>query len=121
EGVTIRQVARISAGGGRIRIVLSNEYGNAPLAIGAGSVALAGQNGALAALAVSLYLPEKTALSSVHWDGAQTAYISARGDFTAAPTFAADSTLKQRLFLSGIEVEAKPGARAIVFFGDSIT
>ncbi len=156
EGVTIRQVARISVGGGKLRIVLSNEYGSAPLTIGAGSVALAGKDGALAgpgvaltwggrsfvvvppgapivsdpvdltaaplaSLAVSLYLPEKAALTSVHWDGGQTAYISGHGDFTGAATFAADSTLKQRLFLSGIQVKAKPAARAIVFFGDSIT
>ena len=41
---TIRQVARISVGGRRVRIVLSNAYGKAPLRIGAASVALA-QNG----------------------------------------------------------------------------
>jgi len=156
EGVTIRQVARISTGGGKVRVVLSNEYGATPLVIGAGTVALAGKGGALtgtavrltwggkasvvvppgapiisdpvdlaaaplSSLAVSIYLPEKTAITSVHWDGAQTAYISARGDFTASPMFQADSTLKQRLFLSGIQVDAAPASRALVFFGDSIT
>ncbi|MGZ5930329.1 MAG: SGNH/GDSL hydrolase family protein, partial [Rhizomicrobium sp.] len=75
----------------------------------------------LASLAVSLYLPQKAALTSVHWDGGQTAYISAPGDFTASAAFPAASTLKQRLFLSGIQVDAKPGSRAVVFFGDSIT
>ncbi len=157
EGQTIRQVARISVGGSKVRVVLSNEFGSEPLTIGAGSVALAGGNGALAgagaarltwggrssvvvppgapiisdpvdlaapplaSLAVSIYLPEKTAISSVHWDGAQTATISGRGDFTAAAAFPADSTLRQRLFLSGIQVDAKPSAHAVVFFGDSIT
>jgi lysophospholipase L1-like esterase len=157
DGVTIRQVARISVGGGKVRVVLSNEFGTEPLTIGAGSVALAGKDGALAGagaarltwggrssvvvppgapivsdpvdltvaplavLAVSLYLPRKAALTSVHWDGGQTAYISAPGDFTASAAFAAASTLKQRLFLSGIQVDAKPGSRAVVFFGDSIT
>src|SRR5580698_100630 len=48
EGVTIRQVARLSVGGGKVRVVLSNEYGSAPLTIGAGTVALAGKDGALA-------------------------------------------------------------------------
>src|SRR6185503_6167792 len=38
EGVTIRQVARISTGGGKVRVVLSNEYGATPLVIGAGTV-----------------------------------------------------------------------------------
>ena len=156
EGVTIRQVARVSVGGERVRIMLSNEYGSAPLTIGAGTVAIAGPNGsqaaagprltwggrssvvvppgapivsdpvvlrvaALASVAVSLYLPEKSAITSVHWDGAQTAYISGPGDFTGSASFPAASTLKQRLFLSGIEVDARPQARAIVFFGDSIT
>jgi lysophospholipase L1-like esterase len=157
EGVTIRQVARVSVGGKKVRIVLSNEFGTEPLTIGAASVAAAGTNGALSgagaarltwggkssvvvppgapivsdpvdlpveplfSLAVSIYLPKKTAISTVHFDGAQTAYISGRGDFTAAPAFAADNTLKQRLFLSAIQVDARRSARAVVFFGDSIT
>jgi lysophospholipase L1-like esterase len=156
EGVTIRQVARISTGGGKVRVVLSNEYGATPLVIGAGTVALTGNGGALAgpvsrlswggkasvvvppgapiisdpvdlaaaplsSLAVSIYLPQKAAITSVHWDGAQTAYISAPGDFTGSPTFQAESTLKQRLFLSGIQVDAVPASHALVFFGDSIT
>ena len=33
----------------------------------------------------------------------------------------ADSTIKARLFLSGIMVDAPPNARAVVAFGDSIT
>jgi lysophospholipase L1-like esterase len=46
---TIRQVARISLGGQRIRIVLSNEYGNQPLVIGAAHIALAGTGSAIVA------------------------------------------------------------------------
>jgi lysophospholipase L1-like esterase len=42
---TIRQVARISIGGGRVRIVLSNEYGKFPLNIGEAHVALAAEDG----------------------------------------------------------------------------
>ena len=75
----------------------------------------------LASLSVSIYLPKNTALSSVHWDGVQTTYVSGLGDFTGAAEFKADSTLKSRLFLSGIQVDAKPTSGAIVFFGDSIT
>jgi lysophospholipase L1-like esterase len=37
---TIRQVARVSVGGNKVRIVLSNEYGKVPLEIGAAHVAL---------------------------------------------------------------------------------
>jgi lysophospholipase L1-like esterase len=44
---TIRQVARISLGGKRIRIVLSNEYGSQPLVIGAAHAALAASGSAI--------------------------------------------------------------------------
>src|ERR1043165_9610167 len=37
---TIRQVARVSIGGARIRVVLSNEYGDRPVTIGAAHAAL---------------------------------------------------------------------------------
>lgn len=157
ENQTVRQVARISVGGGAVRVVLSNAYGAKPLTIGAGSVGIAGKDGsvdeatvkpltwggkssvvvpagapilsdpvdlqakALSDVSVSIFLPKKTALSSVHWDGVQTAYISSPGDFTKDATFKADSTLKSRLFLSDILVDAAPDSRAIVFFGDSIT
>ena len=39
---TIRQVARVSIGGDRVRIVLSNEYGDMPLTIGPVRVGLSG-------------------------------------------------------------------------------
>ena len=42
---TIRQTARLSIGGARVRIVLSNEYGTTPLTIGATTIALAGEAG----------------------------------------------------------------------------
>ncbi len=42
---TVRQVVRISAGGERLRLRLSNEYGTQPLKIGAASVALASADG----------------------------------------------------------------------------
>jgi len=41
ENRTIRQVVRISAGGDRLRLRLSNEYGTQALAIGAATVAIA--------------------------------------------------------------------------------
>lgn len=44
---TIRQVVRLSSGGQRIRLRLSNEMAVAPLTIGAVHVALAGENGAI--------------------------------------------------------------------------
>ncbi|MFI6080006.1 hypothetical protein ACIBBB_03245 [Streptomyces sp. NPDC051217] len=41
ENSTLRQVVRVSGGGHRIRIRISNEYGTAPLTIGAARVAIA--------------------------------------------------------------------------------
>lgn len=72
-------------------------------------------------VAVSLFLPEQTPLSTFHWEGVETAYISPEGNFTGDADMKTDSTIKARLFLSGIMVDAPPNARAIVTFGDSIT
>ncbi len=49
HGHTVRQVARLSVGGPRVRIVLSNAYGKVPLRIGAATVALAASGSAIAA------------------------------------------------------------------------
>jgi lysophospholipase L1-like esterase len=153
---TIRQTARLSIGGGRVRVVLSNEYGKSPLTIGAAEIALAGEGGAikegsahpvtfggnptvvippgapaisdpvdmsvdpLALVSVSLYLPEVTPFTTIHWDGHQTAYVGA-GNEVANVDFKADSKLTQRAFLTEIMVDAPAGARAVVAFGDSIT
>jgi lysophospholipase L1-like esterase len=46
---TIRQIARVSLGGSRVRVELSNEYGTEPLVIGAAHVALAGEGSAIVA------------------------------------------------------------------------
>jgi len=75
----------------------------------------------LASLAVSFYLPKRTGITSVHWDGAQTGYVSGPGDKTMDADFKPDSTNKSRLLLSRILTTAKPDSSAIVFFGDSIT
>ena len=47
NGQTIRQVVRISAGGNRFRIRLSNEYGESPLHIGAAHLAIAAEGAAI--------------------------------------------------------------------------
>jgi lysophospholipase L1-like esterase len=46
---TIRQIARVSIGGPRVRIVLSNEYGTRPVTIGAAHLALADKGSAIVA------------------------------------------------------------------------
>jgi lysophospholipase L1-like esterase len=154
---TVRQIAAISIGGNRVRVVLSNEYGSKPLLIGAAHVAVAGSGAGIVAgsdrvlsfdghtsvtippgapvisdpvdltvapvsnVAVSIFLPEQTPLTTFHWEGVQTAYISPEGNFTGDSEMKTDSTVKSRLFLSDIMVDAPPKARAVVAFGDSIT
>jgi len=153
---TIRQVARASIGGSKVRVVLSNEYGKLPLKVGAAHLALTadGANiqpgsdhaltfggetsitippGApaisdpvdiavapLSQLSVSLFFPESAPTDTLHWDGHQTAFVVA-GNKVADTELKADSMQTQRVFLSGIMVDAPAGARAIIMFGDSIT
>jgi lysophospholipase L1-like esterase len=47
NGQTVRQVARLSIGGSRLRVVISNEGGTAPLYIGAAHVARHGEGSAI--------------------------------------------------------------------------
>ncbi|MEO8315949.1 MAG: SGNH/GDSL hydrolase family protein [Pseudomonadota bacterium] len=47
NGQTVRQVVRISAGGNRFRVRLSNEYGDSPLHIGAAHLAIAAEGAAI--------------------------------------------------------------------------
>ena len=153
---TVRQIARISLGGKRARVVLSNEFGTTPLTLGAAHIALAGDGSGivagtdrtltfggretvtiapgapavsdpvdlelapLAQVAVSIFLPQITPLTTFHWDGKQIAYI-AQGNLTAAPLIDIAQTLDARLFLSTILVEARPATRVVAAFGDSIT
>jgi len=49
DNQTLVQVVRLSAGGRRLRIRFTNEYGQAPLAIGAARVGVLGQDGQLVA------------------------------------------------------------------------
>ena len=113
----MRQIAAVSIGGKKVRVVLSNEYGSKPLVIGAAHIALAGSGAAivpgsdralsfdghpsvtippgapvisdpvdltvepLSNVAVSLFLPKITPLTTFHWEGVQTAFISPEGNF----------------------------------------
>ncbi|WP_442261654.1 SGNH/GDSL hydrolase family protein [Stenotrophomonas riyadhensis] len=147
---TFRQTARISLGGPRLRVRLSNTYGTQPLRIGAASVAahagatpqplsFDGQPGVsiepgqerlsdplpLAtedrqALQVSVFVPRPTPLQTFHWEGRQTSWI-AGADQTRARDLQGPSSTTTRLLLTGIEVEAAHSARSVVVIGDSIT
>lgn len=157
---TVRQVARISLGGQRLRIVLSNAYGREPIVVGKTTLAQPAANGAIAAdslrpvtfggkdvatippgaslvsdpvalpvpalaqVAVSMHLPNATPINTFHWDGRQTDWI-VPGDQTSHVVWAqageAMLTTTARPLLTGIQVEAKQAARAVVVIGDSIT
>ncbi|SFU54537.1 Lysophospholipase L1 [Polaromonas sp. YR568] len=146
---TVRQTVRASVGGSRVRIVLSNEYGSQALQVGAAHIAPVDGTGKaltfggqpavtvpanavvmsdpvemavapLGRLSVSLYFPQTTPLTTIHWDGLQPAQITA-GNAVSANALKADSTVNSRLFLSAVLVEAAPGTRTVVAFGDSIT
>lgn len=47
DNQTIRMIVRTSIGGDRVRVRLSNEFGSAPLTIGAAHIALRGQGGSI--------------------------------------------------------------------------
>ncbi|MBH1638939.1 SGNH/GDSL hydrolase family protein [Stenotrophomonas maltophilia] len=147
---TFRQTARISLGGPRLRVRLSNAYGTQPLRIGAASVAARagatpqplsfdGQPGVLIgpgqerlsdplslatddrqALQVSIFVPGPTPVQTFHWEGRQTSW-TAPGDQSRAQALSGASSTTARLFLAGIEVEAAASARGVVVIGDSIT
>lgn len=151
EQQTFQQHVRLSIGGKRIRLVLSNEYGQQPLHIGAirvspsdqphQAIAVTFQGSrsvnvpagapmlsdpvdlpvtALSSLTISMYFPQKKALTTFHWDGRQTAWI-APGDQTklAQPDHAEKTTA--RIVLSSVLVETTQPAHSVVALGDSIT
>jgi lysophospholipase L1-like esterase len=158
---TVRETARISVGGRRVRVVLSNRYGAQPLVIGEAHLAregtaaatpdggvapgsdhvltFGGKRGivvpagapaisdpvempvaALEKLAVSVYLPQATPLTTFHWGAQQTGLIAA-GNAAGAATLRGAQPLRGRALLAGIWVDAASPTRAVVAFGDSIT
>lgn len=141
---TVREYVRISAGGERIKLVFSNRYGKAPLAIGAASVMMrevtfAGARqvviapGAtvmsdpvalsvapLSQLEVTTYLPKRTAITGFHWGASQNISIAA-GNVSGAAEFSNAKRAEGRLFLSAVLVDALPEGRTVVALGDSIT
>jgi lysophospholipase L1-like esterase len=74
---------------------------------------------ALSDLAISLYLPESTAATTIHNMGSQTSFVSLPGNFTGAPSLPLANTIQSWPFLAEVDVDSS-GA-AIVAFGDSIT
>jgi lysophospholipase L1-like esterase len=147
-----------SVGGTKVRIKLSNIFGDQPLLIGAAHIArrtaeaeidpasdrkltFRGQASttiparamvvsdpvdwdvpALSDLAISIFLPDPTAVTTAHSLALQTNYLSPEtGDATAEVKFPVGKTIVSWPFLTGVDVEASPRAAAIVAFGSSTT
>ena len=77
----------------------------------------------LSELAVSIYFPHPTPVSTVHLLGLQTSYVSApdSGDLTDAGTLLPSSPIGSWPLLTGVQVKASRRAGSIVVLGDSIT
>lgn len=72
-------------------------------------------------IALSIYLPEKTSASSVHFWAQHETYISGPGDFTATADIP-DATVKMSWYwLADVEVWVSEQAAATVTLGDSIS
>lgn len=148
QNATVSFAVRVGAGGDKIRLRLSNEYGQA-LRIGAASARLQGgkttpvtfdrqastrapANAVIVSDAVglqvkpfdvieiSLYLPDSVRLNTVHSAPGAKTLISAAGDHTGSP-FTAVRTSGNRPLLAEVEVLSKAPRPVVVAFGDSIT
>jgi lysophospholipase L1-like esterase len=71
-------------------------------------------------LAISLFIPQRTAATAVHYSSHQTSYIGT-GDLTGSASIRDAATFTSWVFLTGVEVLAPQSASAVVAFGDSIT
>jgi lysophospholipase L1-like esterase len=72
-------------------------------------------------VAISLFIPDTARLTTTHALAQQTNYVSAPGDFTGAPGFVADTTLRNWPFIAGVDVVNPAVTGVIVAFGNSIT
>ena len=155
---SLRLIVHTSAGGTKIRVKISNTFGDHPLLIGGAHIArrttaadidptsdrplmFRGHPSiavparamvvsdpveldvpALSDLAISIFLPQTTEAKTSHSMAKQTSYVSAEtGDSTAAVKFPVAKAIHSWPFLTGVNVEALPGAAAIVVFGSSLT
>lgn len=76
---------------------------------------------ALGDLSVSVFVPGDSGAASTHALGLHTTWVSAAGDFSAAPQLDGAEKLQAWYWVSDVDVEAPAAAATIVAFGDSIT
>src|SRR5262249_13463181 len=155
---SLRLIAHTSVGGTKVRIKLSNIFGDQPLLIGAAHIArrtaeaeidpasdrkltFRGQASttiparamvvsdpvdwdvpALSDLAISIFLPDPTAVTTAPSLAFPTNYVSpGNRDATTQVEFPPGKTNRSWPFLTGVDVESSPRAAAIVAFGSSTT
>lgn len=75
----------------------------------------------LSDLAISFYLPPQIMRDQTYHEFADQDNFMAQGDVAGAATLPSPTKLKSWYFLSGVDVPAEEGSRAIVTLGDSIT
>lgn len=151
DNQTLRQVVRLSLGGRRVRLELSNAYGHEPLVVGAAQVAPASAPGRGRAVtfggqAVVVVPPGAPVLSDpVELDVASLASLAvslyfpkptptrtfhwdgrqaaslAPGNQVGAAQLPPTPGLAARIFLSGVAVEADAPRGSVAVIGDSIT
>ena len=73
----------------------------------------------LAELAISIYLPEETALATMHMG--RSAYVSGAGDFTQAAQLQGAELTTNHVFLTGVYVSTNEDVAVVAALGDSIT
>jgi lysophospholipase L1-like esterase len=148
ENLTIRQTVRLTLGGSRLQVRLSNEFGAQPLRIGAAAVSLGGVSRPLtfagkpsvvipawsplvsdpvdlavrrmATVTVDLYLPARTTLSTLHLVGLHAARLSTPGDFVGKAEFPTAASPGVRVFLSGVSVFTDEPVKVVAAMGASI-
>jgi lysophospholipase L1-like esterase len=112
QDASLRQIVRVSLGGRRLRVKLSNVFGTAPLTIDAGSVALATAPGRADVDAASLRV--------LHFGGAGSVTIPAGGEYLSDPVdlphaAGADLAISLHFAQAPVRQTGHPGARATSF------
>lgn len=150
ENATLRATVRTGAAGPALRLRLSNEHGSDVVRVNAATirgpggtfvpVTFGGKREARIEIGaplvsdpvrlpvkafelvdVSLFVKDKTPLSTAHQAGGAPTIISAPGDFTNAAQFTEAQRSTFRPLIAGLDVQSPAQRPIIVAFGDSIT
>ncbi|WP_019515597.1 SGNH/GDSL hydrolase family protein [Sphingomonas sp. Mn802worker] len=150
ENATLRATVRVGAAGSSLRLRLSNEHGSEVVRIDAATirgpdgafvpVTFAGKREARIEIGaplvsdpvrlpvkafelvdVSLFVKNRTALTTAHQAGGTPTLISQAGDFTRAARFTEAQRSTFRPLIAGLDVQSARPRPIIVAYGDSIT